>query len=178
MFGFIAAPVWQRERLVATADTPQEVCEIDQMLGDQVDDFAFPLHAAAAANRPGREDQAPLAVVGRDRIIRLETGVLRKLKGQFTLRLAEVNGRAGTMAFLDGRPFAVTSFETDGRQILSVMRVLNPDKLFNLSSESGVAPTPLVPRVTENGCSRRDHNSGSPFEQHAAAPGGALFARS
>jgi RNA polymerase sigma-70 factor (ECF subfamily) len=81
-------------------------------------------------------------VVGRDRIIRLETGVLRKLKGQFTLQLAEVNGRAGAMAFLDGQPFAVTSFETDGRQILSVMRVLNPDKLFNLGSELASVPRP------------------------------------
>jgi RNA polymerase sigma-70 factor (ECF subfamily) len=84
-------------------------------------------------------------VVGRDRIIRLELGVLRKLTGQFTLQLAEVNGRAGALAVLDGRPFAVTSFETNGTQILSVMRVLNPDKLCGLGRGSESKPRPATP---------------------------------
>ena len=84
-------------------------------------------------------------VVGRDRIIRLELGVLRKLTGQFTLQLAEVNGRAGALAALDGRPFAVTSFETNGTQILSVMRVLNPDKLCGLGRGSESEPRPATP---------------------------------
>jgi RNA polymerase sigma-70 factor, ECF subfamily len=84
-------------------------------------------------------------VVGRDRIIRLELGVLRKLTGQFTLQLAEVNGRAGALAVLDGRPFAVTSFETNGTQILSVMRVLNPDKLCGLGRGSESKPRPTTP---------------------------------
>jgi RNA polymerase sigma-70 factor (ECF subfamily) len=84
-------------------------------------------------------------VVGRDRIIRLELGVLRKLTGQFTLQLAEVNGRAGALAVLDGRPFAVTSFETNGTHILSVMRVLNPDKLCGLGRGSESKPRPATP---------------------------------
>jgi RNA polymerase sigma-70 factor (ECF subfamily) len=84
-------------------------------------------------------------VVGGDRIIRLELGVLRKLTGRFTLQLAEVNGRAGALAVLDGRPFAVTSFETNGTQILSVMRVLNPDKLCGLGRGSESKPRPATP---------------------------------
>jgi RNA polymerase sigma-70 factor (ECF subfamily) len=74
-------------------------------------------------------------VVGGDRIIRLELGVLRKLTGRFTLQLAEVNGRAGALAVLDGRPFAVTSF----------MRVLNPDKLCGLGRGSEAEPRPATP---------------------------------
>jgi RNA polymerase sigma-70 factor (ECF subfamily) len=84
-------------------------------------------------------------VVGRDRIIRLEMGVLRKLTGQFTLQLAEVNGRAGAIALLDRQPFAVTSFETDGDQILSVMRVLNPDKLCSFGRGSEFRHWPVMP---------------------------------
>lgn len=67
-------------------------------------------------------------VLGADRIARLETGVSRKL-GRVSLQIMLVNGRAGLVSFRDGRPYAVTSFETNGRHILKVMRTLNPDKL-------------------------------------------------
>jgi RNA polymerase sigma-70 factor (ECF subfamily) len=103
------------------------------------------VRAVQSSDGGGKMWAARRPVVGRDRIIRLELGVLRKLTGQFTLQLAEVNGRAGALAALDGRPFAVTSFETNGTQILSVMRVLNPDKLCGLGRGSESKPRPATP---------------------------------
>jgi RNA polymerase sigma-70 factor, ECF subfamily len=98
---------------------------------DQIASILAP-EAVFISDGGGKMWAARRPVLGRDHIVRLEVGVLRKLKGEFNLQLAGVNGRAGVMAQLDGQPFAVTSFDTDGRQILSVMRVLNPDKLCHL----------------------------------------------
>jgi len=70
-------------------------------------------------------------IVGAERIARMEVGVLAKLPRGFTLEMAEVNGQTGAIGRIDGRLHAVTSFTTDGLRILSVMRVLNPDKLTN-----------------------------------------------
>ncbi|MDJ1466014.1 RNA polymerase sigma-70 factor [Nitratireductor sp. GZWM139] len=68
-------------------------------------------------------------VVGADRIARMEVGVLAKLPQNFALELLEVNGQAGMIGRVDDRIHAATSFATDGLRILSIMRVLNPDKL-------------------------------------------------
>ena len=68
-------------------------------------------------------------VMGADRIARMEVGVLAKLPQNFALELLEVNGQAGMIGRVDDRIHAVTSFATDGLRILSIMRVLNPDKL-------------------------------------------------
>lgn len=68
-------------------------------------------------------------VLGAERIARMEVGVVRKLPGRFDIRVTLVNGRAGAVGFLGGRAHAVTSFDTDGQRILSVMRILNPEKL-------------------------------------------------
>lgn len=84
----------------------------------------------------GKVWQALRPIIGADRIARMEIGVARKLPGSLSMRTVSVNGRAGAIGYLDGRTFAVTSFETDGERILSVMRVLNPEKL------SGIAATP------------------------------------
>jgi RNA polymerase sigma-70 factor (ECF subfamily) len=73
-------------------------------------------------------------IVGAHRIARLETGVVGKLPGRLSMTIANINGRAGVIGFLDRRVYAATSFDTDGRNILSVMRILNPDKLVRLSN--------------------------------------------
>lgn len=70
-------------------------------------------------------------IVGSDRIARMEVGVLTKLPQSFALERVDVNGQAGMIGRADGRIHAVTSFATDGLRILSIMRVLNPDKLLD-----------------------------------------------
>lgn len=71
-------------------------------------------------------------VTGANRIARMEVGVLAKLPRGFAIELVEVNGQAGMIGRVDGRTHAVTSFSTDGVRILSIMRVLNPEKLSSL----------------------------------------------
>lgn len=70
-------------------------------------------------------------VLGADRIARMEVGVLTKLPQNFSLELLVVNGQAGMISKVNDHVHAVTSFETDGLRVLSIMRVLNPDKLFD-----------------------------------------------
>lgn len=70
-------------------------------------------------------------VLGADRIARMEVGVLTKLPQNFSLELLVVNGQAGMIGKVNDHVHAVTSFETDGLRVLSIMRVLNPDKLFD-----------------------------------------------
>lgn len=85
--------------------------------------------AAFVSDGGGKTWAALRPVMGAERIARMEVGVLAKLPPEFRLEIAIVNGRAGVVGFVDGRIHAVTSFETDGQKILSVLRVLNPDKL-------------------------------------------------
>jgi RNA polymerase sigma-70 factor (ECF subfamily) len=93
--------------------------------------------AVLVSDGGGKAWAALRPVIGAQRIARLEMGVARKLPG-FTIRIVSVNGRAGTLSVLNGRAHAVTSFETDGERILSVMRVLNPDKLPRLAHTGGI----------------------------------------
>ncbi len=85
--------------------------------------------AAFVSDGGGKTWAALRPVMGAERIARMEVGVLAKLPPEFCLEIAIVNGRAGVVGFVDGRLHAVTSFETDGQKILSVLRVLNPEKL-------------------------------------------------
>lgn len=79
-------------------------------------------------------------ITGARRIARLEIGVLGKLPPNFSIEVGRVNGRTGAIARIDGRIFAVSSFETDGTRILSVMRVLNPEKLTGADTNLSARP--------------------------------------
>lgn len=77
----------------------------------------------------GRVSASRRPIIGAARIARLETGVLGKLPSDFSIDVGLINNRTGALSRIGGRIFAVSSFETDGKHILSVMRVLNPEKL-------------------------------------------------
>jgi hypothetical protein len=49
----ISAPVRHWERLATPAHAPQQVREVDQVLGNQVDHLALALHPAAAGQQAG-----------------------------------------------------------------------------------------------------------------------------
>lgn len=72
-------------------------------------------------------------IMGAERIARMEIGVLRKLPENLTLQLGFVNGRPGMIGAIGDRAHAVTAFATNDTHIVSVMRVLNPDKLTGWS---------------------------------------------
>jgi RNA polymerase sigma-70 factor (ECF subfamily) len=101
--------------------------------GDKAQLLALFAPAATLASDGGGKAWAARNVIhGADAIVRLELGVARKLEG-LTRILAYVNGEPGMLTLIDGRPTAVTAFETDGRRVLAVLRVLNPDKLRSIS---------------------------------------------
>jgi hypothetical protein len=43
--------------------------------------------------------------------------------------LVTINGETGVLEFVDGMPFAVTTFQMEVGQITAVYRVMNPEKL-------------------------------------------------
>ncbi|HJQ26115.1 MAG TPA: RNA polymerase sigma-70 factor [Blastocatellia bacterium] len=68
-------------------------------------------------------------VHGRALIARLFLTVKRRRGERFTQLILPINGEPGLVSFMDGVPFSATSFETDGRRILALYNVLNPEKL-------------------------------------------------
>jgi RNA polymerase sigma-70 factor (ECF subfamily) len=88
--------------------------------------------AVLVSDGGGKVWAARKPIIGALRIARLEIGVLRKRPGVFAFRILPINGHPGLVLYRDGLPAAATAFETDGERILSLFRVLNPDKLRGL----------------------------------------------
>jgi RNA polymerase sigma-70 factor (ECF subfamily) len=76
-------------------------------------------------------------VTGRRRIVRLFIVVARKFSGRLTQSILPINSELGLATYLDGMPFLVTSFETDGRSILALYNILNPEKLRGIRPLNG-----------------------------------------
>ena len=68
-------------------------------------------------------------ITGRRRIARLHLVLARKFRGRIAQTVITINGEPGLVTFLDGAPLTATSFETDGRTIVALYNVLNPEKL-------------------------------------------------
>jgi RNA polymerase sigma-70 factor (ECF subfamily) len=106
-------------------------------------------NAVFVSDGGGKTWAALRPVVGAERIARMEQGVLRKMPPGFSIEIARVNGRAGAVAKVDGHIHSVTSFDTNGDRIISVMRVLNPEKL-------PVIPTPPTSSGPSPGAKQHD----------------------
>ena len=78
-------------------------------------------------------------VTGRRRIARLFAVIGRKLGARLTQAVLPINGEPGLVTFIDGVPFSATSFETDGRSILALYNVLNPEKLKGIRPPEGTS---------------------------------------
>ncbi|HET8729039.1 MAG TPA: RNA polymerase sigma factor SigJ [Alphaproteobacteria bacterium] len=102
----------------------------------------FAEDATFVSDGGGKAWAARRIIRGADRIARLLLGVARKVPGRLVDRVLPVNGQPGIVTFVDGRPFAATSIETDGQRILSMFRVLNPDKLGGLAGIDGTLGDP------------------------------------
>lgn len=66
---------------------------------------------------------------GPERVSRLYLAVKRIFDGRMTFRIAEVNGMPGILRYVDEKLESTTSVVTDGRRILDIYVVRNPDKL-------------------------------------------------
>jgi RNA polymerase sigma-70 factor, ECF subfamily len=103
----------------------------------------FAEDATLTSDGGGVVPAARKVVMGRRRIVRLFIVVARKLGGRLTQAILPINGEPGLVTFVDGVPFSATSFETDGRSILALYTILNPEKL------KGVRPLDKGKAVTE-----------------------------
>lgn len=72
-------------------------------------------------------------VHGRARIARLYLVLARKMGERLTQKILYVNGETALITLLDNKPFAVTSFDTDGRLLFDIYTILNPEKLTQLA---------------------------------------------
>ena len=84
--------------------------------------------------RRSRERVAALRARGGASVVRFLLGVLRPAHGHLELEKIVVNGETGLALRMDGQLVSVMSFVTNGRQILGVYSVLNPDKLRGVPS--------------------------------------------
>jgi RNA polymerase sigma-70 factor (ECF subfamily) len=89
----------------------------------------FAEDATLTSDGGGVVPAARKVVTGRRRIARLFLVLARKLRGWMAQTILTINGEPGLVTLLDGAPLTATSFETDGRTILALYNILNPEKL-------------------------------------------------
>jgi RNA polymerase sigma-70 factor (ECF subfamily) len=77
----------------------------------------------------GKTKAAKKIVRGAESVARFATGVYRRNLSRMTFHLVTVNDEAGVASFHAGHLLAVITIRTDGRRILDVYSLLNPDKL-------------------------------------------------
>jgi RNA polymerase sigma-70 factor (ECF subfamily) len=112
-----------RDRLVESFMRAIELRDRDALLAMFAED------AALTADGGGKAKAAQKVVRGGASVVRFMLGVLSKARDQLTLQKIVVNGETGIAIRVGGQLVSVLSFVTDGRQILGVYSVLNPDKL-------------------------------------------------
>jgi RNA polymerase sigma-70 factor (ECF subfamily) len=94
----------------------------------------FAEDATLTSDGGGVVPAARKVIHGRGRIARLLLVLARKFRGRMAQTILTINGEPGLVTFLDGAPLTATSFETDGRRILALYNVLNPEKLRGVAS--------------------------------------------
>lgn len=77
----------------------------------------------------GKARAALRQIRGAHRVARFATGVYRKMITETRFRPVTVNGEPGYAAFYRGKLLSVLTIRTDGRRILDVYSIMNPDKL-------------------------------------------------
>jgi RNA polymerase sigma-70 factor (ECF subfamily) len=101
----------------------------------------FAEDATLTSDGGGVVPAARKVVRGRRRIARLFLVLARRLRGRMAQTILTINGEPGLVTFLDGAPLTATSFETDGRTILALYNVLNPEKLKGARDLTAARPS-------------------------------------
>ncbi|WP_328656538.1 RNA polymerase sigma-70 factor [Streptomyces sp. NBC_00334] len=113
----------RRERLVAsflTAAREGDLTGLERLLAEDVTWWSDGGGKVSAARRP---------VEGRDKVLRLMAGVLRRYATGWELTLAEINGAPALVARSGAVLVGVLSFELRDGVIGELHAVMNPDKL-------------------------------------------------
>src|SRR5215831_2817962 len=93
----------------------------------------FAPDATWTADGGGKTAAAPMPIVGADKIAKLAINLREKFwADNRTLEIATVNGEPAMVIRDGGRLIATMSIATDGKRILAVYAVVNPDKLGHL----------------------------------------------
>ena len=80
----------------------------------------------------GKVAASPRPIHGRKQAMRLFNGLMRLAPSGTTYEIAEVNGQPALVIRVDGKPYSVLTFETNGEQVTFIRVVANPDKLARL----------------------------------------------
>jgi RNA polymerase sigma-70 factor (ECF subfamily) len=89
--------------------------------------------AVAWGDGGGRVAAARRPIVGAQQVARFLLGVTRSLPPDLEIRVAQVNGQPGILAFSGGQPFTVIVLEMAEGRIHGLRIVVNPDKLRRLA---------------------------------------------
>jgi RNA polymerase sigma-70 factor (ECF subfamily) len=119
---FEASEAERREmvRKFAAASFSNDPQTLISLFADQV---------ALTSDGGGKVNAARKVVYGARRLARVFTLPVSKHRERISVRLVTINGETGVLEFVDGMPFAVTTFQMEVGQITAVYRVMNPEKL-------------------------------------------------
>ena len=127
----------ERPRVKVSAAASARLVEgLMQAIRAQDRDAMLGLLAAEAtwtSDGGGRAKAALKVIRGAPKVARFATGVYRKLIDRVEFRRVIVNGEPGFATLMDGVLFSVMAVRTDGRRILDVYAILNPEKLKGIS---------------------------------------------
>jgi RNA polymerase sigma-70 factor, ECF subfamily len=126
--------------------SPEEIRELAERFSAAIatDDYQRLIEilspdASFVTDGGGKAWAARNIVTSADRVARCVLGVGRKRRaaGRIVERLAAVNGQPGVITWQDGTVIAATSFRIEDGRIVSIYRVLNPDKLREIRPQQG-----------------------------------------
>jgi RNA polymerase sigma-70 factor, ECF subfamily len=123
----------QRARFTPSADVQQRLVErfVDACQVGNVEGLVDLLAQEVAkwADGGGKVGAARRPVYGREKVLRLLSGLMRLYYPHFHFSVAEINGTVGVLMWHGDSLVGVTVFEIRDEQIYEMYDVLNPDKL-------------------------------------------------
>ena len=126
-----AVPPETTERLLEQFLAALHADDRDAMLALMTEDATF------VADGGGKVSAVRNILRGALKIARFLLGIEGKW-GQVTRHTVQwINGEPAIVSYFDDRIFSVTSVETDGERITAFYRMLNPEKLRNVTPSSG-----------------------------------------
>lgn len=125
-----------RPRFVPPADAQAELLQrfLDALATDDKEAMIalFAPDATFVSDGGGKVPAARNILDDPDRIARFILGIERKFGAHVTHRVVELNGQPALASYHEDVLHYATLFETDGKRIVGIYRVLNPDKLAHL----------------------------------------------
>ncbi|HEX4327799.1 MAG TPA: RNA polymerase sigma-70 factor [Burkholderiales bacterium] len=94
----------------------------------------FAEDATLTGDGGGKVQSVTRVLRGTLRLARFFHVIARRFRGQLDYRLVEINGAPGLLRYFGGRLDSAFTIVTDGRKILDMYVVRNPDKLQNIAA--------------------------------------------